>query len=573
MRQERLGGGGMSSSLVLIDCLGAGALLLWGLRMVKTGVQRAFGGRLRLWLAASTRNRLLAFSVGLVATLALQSSTATALMAAAFASRELINLAMGQAIMLGANVGTSLVAQIMALDVHWLASALMLPGVVMFLSSERNHWRGGGRALIGLGLMLLALGLLSHATQPMRESPVLLALLAVLDSVPLLALVIAAGLAFVASSSLAIVLLVMAMAATGALSASLCLVLVAGANVGGAIPPYLATLKDGYLARRLTLTNLAIRLAGALLVIALAQSLAATWQLYAGSSAARLVVDAHVGFNLALAVLFLPFVGPLSRLAARLVPKPLAQDLGPRYLDDSAMDTPAVALSSAARETLRIGDHIEQMLSGCLRALQQDDPRLCDEIARNDDRVDELHEAVKLYLSRLSRDGLEESEARRSTEIISYAINLEHVGDIIDKGLRDLAARKIKNRLHFSKEGFAEIEALFNRTLETLRTAQSVFLSRDMGLARKLVEDKVDLRHLERRSAERHLERLRAGRLETIQTSTLHLDALRDLKRINAHLISVAYPILDEVGALRESRLRSVSDTAMVPEQAAIASP
>ena len=271
----------------------------------------------------------------------------------------------------------------------------------------------------------------------------------------------------------------------------------------------------------------------------------------------------HLAFNIALAVIFLPLVGVIARIAERLLPQLPDTRMGPRYLDEASLDTPAVALSCAARETLRIGDVIEVMLVKSLEALRNNDAKLKSEIAKMDDEVDALQQAVKLYLSRLGHEGLDDEDARKATEIISYAINLEHIGDIIDKSLLDMIGKKIKYGLRFSREGMAEIEELHARTLENLRIAQSIFISRDMDLARKLVEVKVNVRHMERQSAERHLERLREGRIESIQSSTLHLDVLRDLKQINAHITSVAYPILDEAGALRESRLRSDGTAAM----------
>lgn len=246
----------------MADLLGAVALLLWGLRMVKSGVSRAFGVRLRRWIAAGTRNRMTAFGVGLIVTMALQSSTATALLTASFAGSGFMSSGMAQAIMLGANVGTSLVTPILAFDVHWLAPMLIAAGVVMFTFSEAKPNKGIARAVLGLGLMLLSLHLLGQSTEPVRQSQVLKALMASLNAVPVLAVIVAAVLAIASSSSLGVVLLVMSLAASGTVQAELGLALVLGANLGGAMPPVLATLGDSPLARRVTLGNLAARLLG-----------------------------------------------------------------------------------------------------------------------------------------------------------------------------------------------------------------------------------------------------------------------------------------------------------------------
>lgn len=535
----------MSSNVVLIDLLGAGALLLWGLRMVKTGVTRAFGGRLRHWLALGTKNRFIAFSVGLAATLIVQSSTATALMTASFVGQELISAAMGQAIMLGANVGTSLVTQILSLDISWLSPLLILIGVATFQSGGSSRHHAIGRAILGLGLMLLSLHLLGAATDPIRDSAVMRSLLSTLDAAPVVAVIIAAGLAIVASSSLAVVLFVMSLATGGNISPALSLALVLGANLGGAVPPYLATASSGVLARRITLGNFTVRLCGTIVVMAFLDPVAAWlsgWQ----PNEARMVVDAHVALNMALAIIFLPLIGPLADIAERLLPLPKTTDTGPRYLDNSAFDTPAVALSCAARETLRIGDLIEAMLQTSLEALKTGDLKLCSAVGKQENQVDKLYQAVKLYLVHLGREGLDDDDSKRSAEVMSYAINLEHIGDILERGLTELVSKKIKQQVWFSDAGFKEISQMYAMTIENFHIAQGLFVSRDINLARKLLATKSVVHDFERESYERHLQRLQEGHPETMQTSTLHLDVLRDLRRINAHIRSVVYPVLDE---------------------------
>jgi phosphate:Na+ symporter len=545
----------VESNIILINLVGAVALLLWGLNILTGGVQRAFGSRLRRFLASGTRNRFAAFGSGLLVTTAIQSSTATAMMIASFVAEGFVTPVMAQAVLLGANVGTSLVTQILALDIHWLSPALIFAGLVVFKSSRATRRIGIGETLLGLGLMLLSLQLLGQATVPMRESPALAQLLALLSDAPLIAMLAAAMLSAAASSSLVAVLFIMSLAGASAIDGPLCLVLVAGANLGGAVPPFMAAISQGPVARQVAFSNLLVRGLGALLVTATAWTAATPLAFF--SDLPQLVIWSHIAFNLFLALVFLPLLGPLSALVGRVLPAKTPEADGPRHLDEAALSTPASALAAAMRESLRVGDTVEAMLSSSLTALIQGDEVLCKSISTMDNKVDRLQEAIKFYLSRLGRESLDPAEARRAAEIISYAINLEHIGDIIDKNLAQLAMKKIRNQVTFSDDGFAEIEAFYHQTLENLHTAQTVFIGRDIKLARKLVEGKVDIRNLERRSADNHLKRLQEGKPESIQTSSLHLDILRDLKRINAHIASVAYPILDELGELRESRLRS----------------
>jgi phosphate:Na+ symporter len=281
----------------------------------------------------------------------------------------------------------------------------------------------------------------------------------------------------------------------------------------------------------------------------------------------RAVANFHTAFNVALAVLFLPLVGPVARLVRAVLPDRIAADdpTTPRYLDQTALGTPPLAIAAAARETLRMGDTLERMLRDTLKVFETDDRNLAAQVSKNDDIVDRLHEAIKLYLTQVSQENMGEAESRRAMEIIAFTTNLEHVGDIIDKNLIELATKKIRNRLHFSEEGSRDIYALYAQVLDTIKLALAVFIGGDVRMARQLLEQKVRFRDREREAADRHLDRLRSGRAESIETSSLHLDILRDLKRINSHLTSVAYPILEQTGELRASRLKGAETESYRP--------
>lgn len=549
-----------------IDLAAAAALLLWGLRLIRTGVMRAFGATLRQWISRATRNRLVAALWGMLATLGLQSSTATAVITGSFAARGIMSAPMAQAVMLGANLGTAMVAAILSVDVHWIASLCILSGVVTFSTAQATRGRGIGRALIGLGLMLLALRLMGEVTAPLQHSETLALVIAGLGEAPLVAALLAAGLAVLSASSLAVVLLVMVLAAGGLIDTVPALALVAGANVGGAVTPWLAVAVEGPAARRITLGNLVVRITGAAIVLGLTDPLALLLEDTVAGPGHR-VIAAHIAFSAVLLVLFLPLVGPLCRLVERFLPDPPDGVRGAAFLDESLLETPAMALAVAARETLRVGDIVGEMLDRSRQALIANDELAALEVSRLEPDIDRLSEAIKLYITRLSRAELDEADVRRASEITSFAINLEHMGDIIEAGLADAAMKKIRKRLAFSPEGAAELADVHDRTIANLRLAQAVFLGRDADLARQLVESKIEIRRLEAVSAERHLGRLRAGRPEAMETSTIHLDLLRDLKRLNAHVTSVAHPILTEIGALRESRMRASAPRRSLREQ------
>lgn len=548
-------------SIVLLDLMGGVALLLWGLHMVLTGVLRAFGPDLRRVLGKALGNRFSAFAAGLGLTALLQSSTATGLMTTSLTADGIVSLVPALAIMLGANVGTTLIVQLLSFDISAVAPVLLVIGVITFRIGDSNLTRAVGRISIGLGLLLLALHILLATLAPAEQAPAARALLASITNDPVLCVIIAAALTWAAHSSVAIVLLVMSLAYAQFVTPAAALALVLGANLGSAINPLIeGGIHGDPASRRLPLGNLINRAVGIAIVLPFVGPLAREMTALQ-PDAAKMTAEFHMLFNVVLAALFIGPLGGLAWLLERILPeKPQTADpAAPRHLDEAALQTPPLALANAARETLRMGDAVETMLRNVMAAILNNDRRLAADASRMDNIVDRLNEAIKLYVTKLTRDSLDDREGRRAMEIISFTINLEHIGDIIDKNLCELAAKKIKRRCQFSAEGAAELSAFHKRVMDCLQAAFGIFMTGNVEAARKLLREKAELRQAELAAADRHLERLREGRPETLETTSLHLDILSDLKRIHSHICSVAYPVLEAAGELRPSRLEAGS--------------
>jgi phosphate:Na+ symporter len=367
---------------------------------------------------------------------------------------------------------------------------------------------------------------------------------------PVLCILIGALVTWAAHSSVATVLLIMSLAYAHFISPVVALALVLGANLGSAINPvFEGTKRDNPASYRLPVGNLINRIVGIALVLPFLPLIARHLQAWQ-PDLAKLTAIFHITFNLATAVLFIGILDALARLLTWLLPDRVqaTDPARPRYLDESALETPSLALADAAREALRAGDMVETMLRNVMTAMMTNDRALVDEVSRMDNAVDGLDEAIRIYLTKLTRGSLDEREGRRAMEIIAFAINLEHIGDIVDKNLSELVVKKIKRRFQFSAEGAEELSAFHRRIMESLRMAFGVFMSGDVGEARRLLAEKAALRNAELAATERHLERLREGRPESLETTSLHLDVLRDLKRIHSHICSVAYPVLEAAG-------------------------
>ncbi|MFC5523014.1 Na/Pi cotransporter family protein [Polaromonas jejuensis] len=541
----------------LLNLLAAIALLVWGTHLVRTGILRVFGANLRHVLARSISNRYAAAVSGIGVTALVQSSTATSLIVSSFVGQGLVALPLALAVMLGADIGTSVMAVVFSFDLSWLSPLFIFVGVVLFISRQDTNTGRFGRVLIGLGLMLLALRLVTASTEVLTQAPAVKALLASLSSDRLLEITVGAVLAVASYSSLAIVLLTATLAASSVIPLDVALGLVLGANLGSGLLAVITTLRAAVEVRQVPLGNLLFKLLG----VAITAPLVGLWlhhvQPYLGEPA-TVVVLFHLTFNLLVGLVFIGWTQEIARWVEKLLPKPdkTTSSGRPHHLDPSALSTPSLAISCAAREALYQADVVETMLRGMLEVIKKDDLKLAGDLRKMDDMVDELYSSIKYYLTKISREALGEEESRRWTDIISFTINMEQIGDIIERVLIDIEDKKIKPGRQFSEAGMAEIAELHDRLIDNLRLGMSVFLNGNVHDAQKLLEEKARFRDLERAYATSHLGRLSANTLQSLETSSLHIDLISDLKRINSHICSIAYPILDTAGALAPNRFR-----------------
>lgn len=541
---------------VLLHLLSGVALLVWGTNIVKVGILRVYGANLRHVLSASVANRFTAFAAGLGVTGLVQSSNATAVIVSSFVSQGLIAVAPALAIMLGANVGTAMMVQVFSLDLSWLSPLLIFVGVICHLTWKGSRPGHVGRVLIGLGLITLALELISNATRPVVEAAGVKVLFASLTGDAALDMLVGAFLTVLSYSSLAVVLFCGALASAGVVSLPVALALVLGANLGSGVSAFLTTSGNNQPGKRVTLGNLLSRLLGCLIALPLLNNAEGLLRLV-DADPQRLVVNFHLLFNVVLAVALIGLTAPLARLCEAVLPgrNTGESQVTPRHLDPAALSTPTLALANAAREVLRIGDRVEQMLDNMLRVLRTNDAKLAAATCRIDDEIDDLYTAIKLYLTRISVEALDERDGRRWTEIISLNINLEHAADIIERILMDARDRKIAHNLVFSDEGMQEITEMHARLVANLRLGLSVFLNGDLKSAQQLIGEKATFRELERKYSHSHLRRVATQTVASIDTSSLHLDVISDLKRLNSLFCATAYPVLEEAGVLGHTRL------------------
>jgi phosphate:Na+ symporter len=566
----------MNGTLILIELAGHVGLLLWGTHMVGSGVQRGFGTVLRHWLGRNLDNRLHAFLTGLGVTTLLQSSTATGLLATSFAATGVIALAPALAVMLGANVGTALLTQLLSFNVALVGPPLVLAGVLAFRWATNSRAKNLGRVGIGLGLMLMALAGLVHTLAPLENAPLLKPVMGSLSGDPVLAVLVAAILTWACHSSIAIVLLVGSFQASHVVGPTGALALVLGANLGGALPALLDASTRA--AKRLPLGNLLVRLVGVIVALPflpeIAQALERT-----DPGSARLVVNFHLIFNASLAAVFLGPVGLLARRLTHWLPDPPAptDPSRPVYLDVAALDSATVALANASRETLRMADMVDSMLRDTLGVIYRDDRTRAESVSATARCVDKLGEAIRRYLADVG-DGqpLDSQLGTRGQDVLSAVINLEHVADIIANSLVEFSLRSLKRGEKLAAPEFEIVAAMHGELVDCLRLALAVFLQAEPSDAARLVASKVQFRAFDASAMTLSAQLLRTAaatiRLADKDTaermaeeSGLFLRIVRDLRRIHSHLASFAYPVLHGAGSGVKKRSRKAAGAVAAP--------
>ncbi len=546
---------------VIINLLGGIALLLWGVRMVRTGVMRAYGDRLKNFIEHRVGNRLSAFTAGGVATAILGSGTAMTLIVAGLAAAGAINTALGLAVLLGADVGSAIVSAVFASGSNlalWASPILIFAGYVIHSWSAELRPHNMGRVLIGLGLMLLSLTLIKQASAPLSTATLFHDVLAAVGREPFLAFVIGAVLTWVFHSSLAVILLIASFLASGSLGVDGALAFILGINLGGGLPAVSATLAQPPVARRLPFANLICRGILAILALAFIARITPYVQMLP-LGPIETAVAFHAGFNIAVGLIFLPLTGLMAKLMERILPEtPGDRDnlARPRYLDPKAAKTPAVALANVLLETVRMTELLERMFDTALDALRSGSTEKLKQLAPMDERLNTYQTQLQAYLADLALEQLSPEESRRALELTLYISNLEHAGDVIQLNLSDRIEAKTREQISFTPDEVASLDNLCRIIHDNLRLASGVLSSGDVEGAKRLISQKDAFRALQNEVLDRHFQPGSRGKGETLRRSALYVDMIRDLNRLNSLVVSAGYPIADAAGLLRGSRLR-----------------
>jgi len=535
------------ANLVLFALLGGTALLLYGVRLVGEGLQRAAGTRLRHVLSTLTGDRFRALLVGAGVTAVLQSSSATTVMLVGFASAGLLSLRQTIGVILGADIGTTVTVQLLAFNLLGFAPLVVFLGWLLYTSFSGTI-KYVGQAVLGFGFLFLGMKLIADGTVPLKGSALFGDLFQALVAQPLILFLLAAVFSAVVRSSAATLGIALSFAASGLMNLDGAMPMIFGANVGTAATALVAAVGANAEARRVAAAHATFKVVGVLIFLPFSV-LFADLVRQTTADPARQIANAHSLFNLILAFLFLPGTRVAADIFTRLIPDTGQREVGAMYLNPNVLDTPAVALGQATREVLRLGDTVLQSLRDSIAVFERDDERLMKEIIRRDDLIDRLEEDIKQYVVKLREQSLTEEQSQRESALLFTVVNLEEIGDVIEKDLMELADKKMRGHYRFSAQGWAEIVDLHTKVVENLELAISAVATQDHGIAEKVVRHKSNINLMERRLRQTHMDRLHEGLRETIDTSSIHLDVLAALKRANSLVAGVAYAVLGQHGS------------------------
>ena len=540
---------------ILIELLGSVALLLWGLRMVRTGVMRAYGTNLKRFARRSEGKVFPAFLSGLVVAALLQSSTATILISSSFAGQNLIGVGSAFITMLGADVGTSIAVLIASQKFTTVAPLLLAIGVFGFIASKENKWQNVFRAVSGLGLILFALLLISNTAGELSKFEQFKSLLEIFSNQPIFFVLLALVMTYLSYSSLAIVLLSVSFLATGVIGLNEGLYLVLGANLGSGMLPLISSWNSSVVEKTPIIANLLVRI---LCILIFYPFVDISAQFLLSFVSIELVPAIyHLALNLIVAIVGISFSSQILSFTSKLVLEDNIDNINDsKFIETDDFSMPAISLANAKRQALRMAEISQNMVVSSLAVMRDDNDMLRNEILKNEDDVDNLFDSIKLYIARILQEELTPAESQQALNILNFTTNMEHIGDIVNSSLMDISEKKISQHIHFSKEGFGEIISIHEVVCSNYDLAISTFMSNDCELAKVLYGKKQELHKLEKSSVSKHIQRIGKGVTDSLETSSMHIDVIRDYKRVNSLLSSIAYPILFASGEILETRLK-----------------
>ena len=530
--------------IVFIGLLGGVAIFIYGMKITSEGLQKVAGSRLKSIMGRLTANRLVGVLVGTAVTILDQSSSATTVMLVSFATATLITLPQALGVILGADIGTTFTVQLIAFKIYEYSLLIVGMGFLMMFASKTREYKYIGQALLGIGFVFLGMQIMADRMAPLKEYPAIADIFMDFSHKPLMAILIGAILTSLIHSSAVVIGLTLTLSMQGLIDLSGAIPILFGANIGTCSTALLASVGASREGKRVALAHILFKVIGVIIFLAALGPFIKFISL-TSENLPRQIANAHSLFNIGIAVIFLPFIPLYVKLINLLIPRIKEEEkFGPKYLDRRILDTPALALEGAKMELLREANIVLKMLKESLSVFADRDMEMRDAIKVKDNDVDTLHVALVGYLTTLGQGSLTDEESKAEIKYLYITDDLETIGDIIDKNIMHLAGKMIEGGFSFSKEGWLEICDMHKRVADNLKMAITALEKSDMELAKKVTEIKPEIVRLESDLRKKHIARLHSGLKESIETSSVHLDVIDQLKQINSHVAAISFAVM-----------------------------
>ncbi len=532
----------------LINLIAGICLLLFGVELVGDELQGFASGKFRHFLSTFTSNPLKGALAGMGVTALVQSSTVTSVILVTFVNAGVMTLRQSIGVILGADIGGTFTVQLIAFRVFDYALLLVAIGLICKFTSRGQSVQFIGNFILGIGFIFFSIQLMSQSFKPLGQNELFQQVLSALSKAPLYGIILAAAFTALVHSSAVTIGIAIALSMNQIITLPEAMPIILGANVGTCATAMITAMGTSPDAKRIATVNVIVKTAGVLLIYPFMAKYAELIRWGTGGDIARQIANAHTLYNVLIATLFLPFTGVLARLTRSMIHD---QDTGDgifkaKYLDENLLSNPTLALGESVRESLRMMDISEKMLGNTIHAFEKSDELLIRDISKEDDKLDYLEHSIKIYITDMMPiRHLTPEQSRRQIMVLSVVMNLENIGDIIDKNLMDLAMKRLRLGVHFSEAGWREIQQLHKQVLDNFEMVVTAYATQDSDLARKVIEHKQEISQLERSLRQAHIERLQKGLKESIETSEIHLDILTHLKRVNSHVTSIAYTVAE----------------------------
>ena len=547
------GGAGLDWTRMLIQLAGGLALFLFGMDQMGESLKIVAGDKMRQILGKLTTNRLMGLVTGTVVTAIIQSSSVTTVMLVGFVTANLMSLSQAIGVILGADIGTTITAQIVAFPIKKYALLLVAAGFLMTATGKRDDVRQYGILVMGLGLIFFGMAVMSEAMKPLRTYEPFIALMQNVSN-PLVGILVSTVFTSLVQSSSATMGIVIVLASQGLISLEGGIALALGANIGTCATAGLAAIGKPREAVRVAVAHVTFKIVGVLLIVwfippfaDLVRSISPVSEELTGmdrlaADTPRQVANAHTLFNVGIGFLFLPFAGVFARFCEWVVPdRPLteAEEIDarhePKYLDEVLLDTPALALERAQLEIGRLGDRVSEMYEAFLEPTFAHDTSRLEEIAEMDVDVDMLHAQIVEYLARVSSGELSRKETDALIRLMQAANQLEHMGDLVETNLVELGKKLAEDGITVSPMTGDIIRDYHRKIGDALRQSSEAFRDSDAKLARKVRRLKPEMAEFARNSVRHALDRLVADEPNRLQAYTREMELIENLTRIFRH--------------------------------------